>query len=73
MKLACELADIAPEIGFHGLRDTFASHLVMRGTSLLAVSKLLGHASIRTTEKYYAHLAPDYLHDILDKNLPSFM
>jgi integrase len=73
MKKACDLAGIVPEINFHGLRDTFASRLVMRGTSLLAISKLLGHADVRTTEKYYAHLAPDYLHDVIDNNLPDFV
>ncbi len=73
MKLACLKAGISPPMGFHGLRDTFASHLVMRGVPLLTVSKLLGHADTRTTEKYYAHLAPDHLHQVLDDNLPDFV
>lgn len=73
MKQACESADIIPRMGFHGLRDTFASHLVMSGVPLLTVSRLLGHADTRTTEKYYAHLAPDHLHKILDEHLPDFV
>jgi integrase/recombinase XerD len=36
----------------HMLRRFFASQLVDRGVSLLIVSKLLGHASIQTTERY---------------------
>ena len=72
MKQACEAAEITPAIGFHGLRDTFASHLVMGGVPILTVSRLLGHADTRITEKYYVHLAPDYLHDVLDKHLPDF-
>ena len=44
----------------HNLRHTFASHLVMSGTDLYTVSKLLGHSSIAVTQMY-AHLAPDYL------------
>ena len=42
----------------HTLRHTFASWLASAGVSLLTISKLLGHASARTTE-IYAHLAPD--------------
>jgi site-specific recombinase XerD len=44
----------------HNLRHTFASHLVMEGTDLYIVSKLLGHNSIAVTQMY-AHLASDYL------------
>jgi len=41
---------------------TFASHLVQRGVSIYVVSKLLGHASPKTTE-IYAHLTPENYHD----------
>lgn len=44
----------------HTLRHTFASHLVMKGCDLLTVSKLLGHADIKTT-MIYSHIAPDHL------------
>lgn len=56
----------APEAPWHTLRHTFASHFLMRGGSLLAVSRLLGHADIRTTQ-IYAHLAPEFLADELDR------
>lgn len=72
MAKGCVTAEIDPPMGFHGLRDTFASHLVMAGVPLLTVSKLLGHADTRTTEKYYAHLAPDHLHKAVDDHLPKF-
>jgi len=38
----------------HRLRDTFAVDLLEKGVPLEEVSKLLGHESIRTTEKHYA-------------------
>jgi len=38
----------------HRLRDTFAVDLLEKGVPLEEVSKLLGHESIRTTERSYA-------------------
>lgn len=38
----------------HRLRDTFAVDLLQKGVPLEEVSKLLGHESIKTTEKSYA-------------------
>jgi integrase/recombinase XerD len=38
----------------HRLRDTFAVDLLEKGVPLEEVSKLLGHESIKTTEKSYA-------------------
>jgi integrase/recombinase XerD len=38
----------------HRLRDTFAVDLLEKGVPLEEVSKLLGHESIKTTERHYA-------------------
>jgi integrase len=40
---------------FHSLRHSFASVLVQKGTPIYQVSKLLGHSSVKVTERY-AHL-----------------
>jgi integrase len=54
------------DITFHTLRHTFASRLVMRGVDLYTVSRLLGHESIKTTQRY-AHLSPDYFKSAIKK------
>lgn len=51
---------------WHALRHTFASHYVMAGGNILALQKILGHSDIKMT-LIYAHLAPDYLGDEMDR------
>jgi integrase len=63
-KRAAMRADLDGSI--HWLRHTFCSHLVMSGVPIKTVQELAGHASINTTMKY-AHLAPDYLSNIMDR------
>lgn len=54
------------DICIHTLRHTFASHLIMAGVPLVTVSKLLGHAEIKTT-MIYAHLSPQHLKDAVNQ------
>jgi integrase len=58
---ACKKAGLR-QIGWHVLRHTFASHLVMRGATMTAVQELLGHSSIVMTMRY-AHLAPEAMRE----------
>ena len=57
-----EIKDTKHRVVFHTLRHTYASWLVQSGVSLYVVQRLMGHKSIRMTERY-AHLAPDNLSD----------
>ena len=56
-RTACRRAGIA-DFRIHDLRHTCAAWLVSAGVPLMSVRDLLGHASIKMTERY-AHLAPD--------------
>lgn len=40
----------------HSLRKTYTSQLVMSGVDIFTASKLIGHSTVRTTERFYAHL-----------------
>lgn len=42
----------------HDLRHNFATHCILNGTNIYDLSQFLGHRSVETTEKYYAHLLP---------------
>jgi len=55
---ACRHAGL-PRLGWHALRHTFASHLVMRGVPLRTVQEFMGHTTMAMTTRY-AHLAPDH-------------
>jgi len=43
---------------FHTLRHTFASWLAIQGTPLHVIKELLGHKTLKMTERY-SHLMPD--------------
>jgi len=43
------------DLHFHDLRHTFGTRLVQMGVDLYRVQKLMGHKSIRMTERYAHH------------------
>jgi integrase len=44
---------------FHCLRHTFATEMLRAGVPVKVVSEMLGHASVATTLRIYAHVLPD--------------
>jgi integrase len=44
-----------PHVNFHDLRHSCASILIASGADLFTVSKILGHSTVKTTERY-AHM-----------------
>lgn len=54
-----EAAGIKKKIRFHSSRHTCAVLLLDSGANMYVTSKMLGHASMKTTEKFYA--------DVIDK------
>ena len=51
-KSAMRKAKINKSVGIHGLRHSYATHLLECGTDMFFIQKLLGHKDIKTTEIY---------------------
>ena len=51
-KNAMQKAKINKSVGIHGLRHSYATHLLESGTDMYFIMKLLGHKDIKTTEIY---------------------
>lgn len=60
---AMRKAGIKKKIGIHGLRHSYASHLLQTGTDIRVIQDLLGHYNIKTT-MIYTHVTQRQINQI---------
>jgi site-specific recombinase XerD len=61
---AAKKANIGKTTSIHSLRHSFATHLLENGTDIRYIQELLGHNTIRTTERY-THVARHKIANII--------
>ncbi len=69
VKTHARSAGLEEKVTPHGLRHTFATHMLEGGASLLVVQELLGHASVATTQ-IYTEVTRDHLRSVYERSHP---
>ena len=59
------------DITFHDLRKSFATYFIEATSNPIALQRILGHESFKTTEKAYLAERPEFLFDAMDNFTPA--